>query len=218
MEPILRTTNTVDWITIVIVASVLLMVIAKNFFYNRFSNFIILPFNNKYIFMYNKKDRLLNWFHIFFTIFQVVNLSLFVYLARNILFNLENNTYLYIYLIILGGVLLFLLIKVFLQLGNGFVFSTSKTISQFIFKKLSYLNYSSIVMFLANIVLAYMIKDSKTVVYISVLLILLINVLGWVTVIRNHQKFIVNNFFYFILYLCALEIAPFVIIGSYLKD
>ncbi|MGB7395465.1 MAG: DUF4271 domain-containing protein, partial [Pricia sp.] len=27
-----------------------------------------------------------------------------------------------------------------------------------------------------------------------------------------------NYFFYFILYLCALEIAPFIIIGSYLKQ
>ncbi len=217
MEPILRTTNSMDWITIIIFSSVLCVVIAKSIFYMRFTNFIILPFNNKYIFMYNKKDKLLNWFHIFFTIFQVLNFALFIYLAKAILFESSNDNYPMIYLLILGLLLLFILLKVILQLGNGFVFNTNKTISEFVFKKLSYLNYSGMVMFLSNVVLVYVLKDSEAVVYVTIFLILLINGIGWVTVVRNHQKFIANNFFYFILYLCALEISPFVIIGSLLK-
>ncbi len=217
MEPILRTTNSMDWITIIIFSSVLCVVIAKSIFYMRFTNFIILPFNNKYIFMYNKKDKLLNWFHIFFTIFQVLNFALFIYLARAILFESSNDNYPMFYLLILGLLLLFILLKVILQLGNGFVFNTNKTISEFVFKKLSYLNYSGVVMFLSNVILVYVLKDSEAVVYVTIFLILLINGIGWVTVVRNHQKFIANNFFYFILYLCALEISPFVIIGSLLK-
>ena len=216
MEPILRATNTVDWITIIIFTSVLFIVIAKSFFYSRFINFIILPFNNKYIFLYNKKDKLLNWFHIFFTIFQLVNFALFIYLIRTII-KPENSTNPLIYFVILGFLLVFLLMKVLLQLGNGFVFNTNSNISTFIFKKLSYLNYSGMIMFLANILLTYVLKDSKIVVYVSIFLILLINAIGWITVVRNHQNLITANFFYFILYLCALEIAPFVIIGSYLK-
>lgn len=217
MEPILRNTYAIDWITVVLFSSLLFVVIAKGIFYGRFLNFIILPFNNKYVFMYNKKDKLLNWFHIFFTIFQVLNFSLFIYLARHVLFRPEDAFYPAIYFIILGLVTIFLIAKVLLQLGNGFVFN-NKTISEFIFKKISYLNYSGMVMFLANVMLTYVLKDSKAVVYVSIFLILLINCIGWVTVIRNHQKFIASNFFYFILYLCALEISPFVIIGSLLKD
>jgi len=168
--------------------------------------------------MYNKKDTLLNWFNIFFTIFQLLNFSLFLYLARNILFEPENSSYPFIYIIILGLLLVFLLTKIFLQLGNGFVFNNSKIISEFIFKKISYLNYSSIVMFLANVVLAYVLKESRTVIFVSIFLILFINAIGWFTIVKNHQKFIAGHFFYFILYLCALEIAPLVIIVGYLKD
>lgn len=167
--------------------------------------------------MYNKKDRLWNWFHVFFTIFLILNFSLFIYLAKGILFKGSVNAP-YVYPIILGLVLSFIFLKVFLQLGNGFVFNTHKIISEFIFKKLSYLNYSGILFFLANITLTYVLKDSKPIVYLTIFLILSINGIGWITVIRNHQKFITSNFFYFILYLCALEIAPIVIIGSYLKD
>lgn len=220
MEPILRNIENIDWVTLLIFGSLLLIVIAKSTFYNRFMNFIILPFNNKYIFLYNKKDKLMNWFHIFLTIFQVINFSLFLYLSWKIFFgSLEDSSFnSYVFPIILGSLLVFLIAKVFLQLGNGFVFNSNKKIGELIFRKLSYLNHSGLVMLLANITLSYIFIGSKNVVYVAVFLILLINVIGWITLLRNQQKFITNNFIYFILYLCALEIAPWVIIGSFLKD
>ncbi|MEX0289166.1 MAG: DUF4271 domain-containing protein [Flavobacteriaceae bacterium] len=116
MEPVYRTVDTVDWITVILFSSVLFIVIAKSLFYGRFLNFIILPFNNKYIFMYNKKDKLLNWFHVFFTIFKLINFSLFLYLTRDILLEMENRSYLLVYLAILGALILFLIVKFFLQL------------------------------------------------------------------------------------------------------
>ncbi|HMB62243.1 MAG TPA: DUF4271 domain-containing protein [Eudoraea sp.] len=217
MEPIYKNLITADWITITLFSSVLFLVVAKSLFYTRFLNFIILPFNNKYLFMYNKKDKLLNWFHIFFTVFQLLNFSLFLYYAQYIILRTGTTPYPHMYIIILGLWMLFLLTKIFLQLGNGFVFNNNRNISEFIFKKLSYLNYSGLIMFLANVILTYVIKDSQTVLFISIFLIILINAVGWFTILKNHQKYIATHFFYFILYLCALEIAPFVIIANYLK-
>ena len=217
MEPILRTTDTADWIGILVLLSMLLPVLAKSFFYSRFMNFIILPFNNKYIFMYNKKEKLMNWFHVLFTLFMFINLSVFVYLSGEILVSDASAAYPYPYPIILGCLLGFILLKVVLQLVNGFIFESNKAMSELIFKKLSYLNYTGIVMFIANLILGYTLSDSRIVVFITIFLILSINVIGWVTLLRIHQKFITNYFFYFILYLCALEISPLVIIGSYLN-
>jgi hypothetical protein len=73
-------------------------------------------------------------------------------------------------------------------------------------------------MLVANIILTYVLNDSKIVVFGSIFLIVVVNVIGWITIIKNYQKIISSYFFYFILYLCALEIAPFVIIANYLKD
>jgi len=217
MEPILRTAGTADWITTILLSSLIFLVLAKSMFYSRFLNFIILPFNNKYIFMYNKKEKLINWFHIFFTIFQIINFALFVFLARQILVPTPEEEYLSLYPMILSCIFLFIFLNVLLQLGNGFIFGSGRTIGELIFKKLSYLNYSGLIMFVANMILVYVLRDSKIVVFLAIFLILLINIIGWVTLLRNHQKFIANYFFYFILYLCALEISPFIIIGSYLK-
>src|SRR5690606_28988876 len=116
------------------------------------------------------------------------------------------------------GLTLFLGIKIFLQLGNGFIFNSKNTLSEIVFKKLSYLNYSGIVMLLANLLLHFVLPGSKTILVISILAILLINAIGWITTLRNHQKFIANNFMYFILYLCALEISPIIIVGGYLIE
>ena len=219
MEPILRHIVNSDWVTALIFGSLLLIVVAKRTFYNRFLNFIILPFNNKYIFLYNKKEKLVNWFHVFFTLFQIINLSLFVFLSWKVLFKFNQTSDIspFAYPLILLSVLLFVSLKVALQLGNGFIFGSNKVISQLVFKKLSYLNYSSLIMFLANVVLSYVFKGSEIVIYVAFFLIFLVNCIGWATLVRNHQKFIANNFFYFILYLCALEIAPIVLISSYLN-
>lgn len=169
--------------------------------------------------MYNKKEKLVSWFHIFFTVFQTLNFALFVYLARKILIAQPTDEYPFMYPpIILACIVGFMVIKIALQLSNGFIFGSGKTISELIFKKLSYLNYSGLVMFVTNLLLVYVVKNSIIVVYSSIIVILLINIIGWATVLRNHQKFITSYFFYFILYLCALEISPpFIIIGSYLK-
>ena len=218
MEPILRNIVDIDWITILIFLSLLFVVLAKGVFYTRFLNFIILPFNNKYIFMYNKKEKLLNWFNLFFGLFLIINLSLFLYLGMELWFGSAASSAIVVFPLIMGSIVLFLFIKLALQLGNALIFGIQKTITEVIFKKLSYFNYSGLIMFVANVVLTYIAIGSKVVFYVAILLILLVNVIGWITILRNHQKYITSNFFYFILYLCALEIAPFVLIGSYLKD
>ena len=217
MEPILRTVYINTWITIVLFVSLSLIVLVKKLFYSRFINFIILPLNNKYIFLYNKKNKIFNGFNILFTIFQLLNLSLFIYISKNILFKLSDNIYLISYPYILGLATIYLFFKTILQFSSGYILSINRGVSEFIFKKLSYLNYSSLVMFIANVILTYILKDSRPIIYSSLFLIILINVLGWFTILKNHQIFSTNNIFYFILYICTLEILPLLIIGSYLK-
>ena len=200
------------------VISLLMVAIAKTLFYNRFTNFIILPFNNKYISLYNKKDKLVNWFHIFFSVFQLLNFSIYIYYISKILFEGGTQDYLLSIFLILSLLILYLLSKILLQLGGGIIFNNHRVIVELIFRKLTYLNYSGIIMLIANIILSYIIPNSKIVLFISIFLIGLINLIGWVRIIKNYQILISGYFFYFILYLCALEIAPFVIIANYLKD
>ena len=214
----LREISNTDWITILLVASLFLIVIAKELFSGRFTNFIILPFNNKYIFLYNKKDRLFNWFNLFVTGFQLLNFSLFAYLCFTAVLAPKLATYPFSYVLILGGALLYILLKMVIQLANGYIFSNTKFVSELIFKKLTYFNYSSLVMFKANVLLTYVTPGSHAVVFGGIALVLALNAIGWYTILKNYQNYLTAYFFYFILYLCALEIAPVLWIASYLKE
>lgn len=217
MNPILRTPESLDWITLLIFGSLLFVLIAKGLYYVRFLNFMVLPFNNKYIFMYNKKERLLNWFHVLFTFFQIINTSLFLFFVYENFIQTNSHQYIYVYPLILIGYFLFILVKTALQLTNGFIFGSQSIFSEIIFKKTSYLNYGGILLFLANILLAYVNISDAVVIFTAIFLFLGVNIIGWILVLKNYQNFFANYFFYFILYLCTLEIAPLVIMGNLLK-
>ena len=129
MNPVLRTIESLDWITLVLFGSLLFVLIAKQLDYSRSLNFIVLLFNNKYIFMYNKKERLLNWFHILFTIFQIFNTALFLF------FVFKNFTLIKIldapftFPLILVGLFLLLAVKITLQIANGAIFGSQSIFS-----------------------------------------------------------------------------------------
>ena len=217
MDAETRLFENTDWITVVIFFSLLLIVVAKQLFQSRFLNFIILPFNNKYVTLYSKKDKMRHGFHLLMTAFQLLNTALYIYLSYNILYKNSDTQGILIFGIVLGLVVLFVIMKLMLQLANGFVFNNLRIISDLIYKKHTYLNYSGMVMLLANVIMTYIAKDSETVVFLSLFLILLINCIGLITILKYHQKLISNYFFYFILYLCALEIAPLIFIANFLK-
>jgi len=206
-----------DWMTLTLFVGLVVLALGKYLFHKKFLNFIILPFNDKYILLHNKKGQFSHWFHLLLTLFQIINLSLFIFLVLQTfdLFPFEKTITNYI--IILGFLALFELVKFLLQMFTGFVFNNLSLVGSLIFSKISYLNYSSIVIAVANILLIYITTDSKTIIYIAFSLIVLINGIGITKLLKNHQKALFPYFVYFILYLCTLEIAPLVLIGSYFK-
>lgn len=212
MDPVLRHIGNADWITLIIFSSAVFLVLAKALFYSRFINFIILPFNNKYIFLYNKKDRLMNGFNVLFSFFLLLNLSLFLYYGFTVFQPGEIRSPLLLFALILSLVFLFFFVKILTQLGSGAIFNSQGIITEILYKKISYLNYSGLAMFLVNLLLTYVFPGSESIFYLGTFLVLAILIIGWTTIIQTHLKFITSYFFYFILYLCALEIAPLIII------
>ncbi|MBR9855115.1 MAG: DUF4271 domain-containing protein [Algicola sp.] len=217
MNPIEKTIISIDWMTLMLFASLVVLALGKYLYHKKFLNFIILPFNDKYILLHNKKGQFSHWFHLLLTLFQLINISLFLYLTLRAFSLLPEGESPTIYFILLGSLALFELAKFLVQMFTGFVFNSMGLIGGLIFGKMSYLNYSSLIVLLANILLIYISTSSKTIIYIAIICILLINIIGTAKLLKNYQKALFPYFVYFILYLCALEIAPLVLIGSYLK-
>ena len=217
MNPLERTLVDQDWISVVLFLSLLVLTLGKFLYHNRFLNFLVLPFNDKYLLFHSKKGPWTGWFQILLSLFQLLNLSLFVFLSLKAFGALPEAPPRGSFFFILGSLALFLIAKAALQAFTGYVFNAQDMIKNLIFSKLSYLNHSGLILFLANLCLTYILVDSKTLIYITIILFVIINGLGAIKLLKHHQKAMFPYFMYFILYLCALEIAPLVLIGSYLK-
>ena len=87
-----------------------------------------------------------------------------------------------------------------------------KIVDIYLFQKLSYRNYIAILVFPFTLLLIYTFTISDLWVYGIVSFILFANLTGIFNIFRQYQKLISANWFYFILYLCALEIAPYFIL------
>jgi hypothetical protein len=217
MELEYRPLETLDWITILILFSLLVLASGKYYHPSRFMNFISLPLNDKYVSLYERGALFFNGFHLSITLFQIVNYALFIYLAKEVLLGSSGAISQYGFYPVLGGLVLFLALKTIMQLGQGYIFQLESLVADLIFYKSSYFNYSSLLIFLVNVCLVYVWPNSTLLIYLALGLVVLINSVGLLSVLKHHQNLIRANLIYFILYLCTLEIAPIVLFGSYLK-
>ena len=218
MSPIYRSITYLDWMTLILLVCLVLLVLGKYLFKTSFFNFIILPFNNKYITLNKKKDKLFYGFHLIMSVFQIANLSLFLFISRNIFFDQHLTSSPEFYVVVIMGILVFLFVKTVLQIGNGYFFENNELMSDIIFEKLTYFNYGGLIAFLGNVLVIYVFPGDKSIIYLIFLLLMGINGIGIIKILRTHQKLIIGNTFYFILYLCTLEISPIAVLISYLNS
>lgn len=218
MNPIDRIVFSTDWITLALFFSMVFLALGKHLFQSRFLSFMILPFNNKYVILHNKKGELFNGFHLFLTLFQIINLSLFIFLCQKNFAGAPLGENSFAFFTIMGGVLLFEILKLGLQHLKGFIFNTQELISRLVFYKTSYLNYSSGILFFGNVILTYITNSSIIAIYLIIALIIFINGIGLLRLLKDYQNTLLPHLLYFILYLCTFDIAPLLLLGSYVKD
>ncbi|TKD65404.1 DUF4271 domain-containing protein [Flavobacterium sp. ASW18X] len=217
MNALYRSIPQLDWITGLLFLSLLLLTLGKYFYKGMFFTFIALPFNNKYLNLNRKKGKIVNGFHVLLSLLTIINIALLLYLCKNFFLGTATfdypNTYGVLLLIVFG----YLMLKLFLLMANGFFFENYDLMTDTIFEKFSYLNYSGFVAFVGNIIFIYMLQGSKTLLLLVLIGVFLVNIIGWVNTLRSKQNLILSNVLYFILYLCTLEIAPLAIFIGYLK-
>lgn len=213
MEVSLRHIVQLDGFILMILGSLGLLVLAKTWYPQLFNSFFRLLTNYKYVLLFNKGKDINHPFHLLVLIASWLNASLFLYLIIPLLFGIE---YVLEFMQILIFIMAFSVLKQLMQLFHGYIFK-NKRIRRFLFAKASYFNLSSWLMLLSSILLLFTTKDDIPLIYLTITGVILINLTGFWQVLRINQKYILSHFFYFILYLCAFEIAPFIILSSYLK-
>jgi len=207
-----RLIESTDWATYLLVACFILFALSKYFYPKRFHEFSMLPLTNQYFFVHGKDDELNHPFNMMLFAAQILCVSIFVFLLFGV-FNpseVEKNEWLFLQ--ICTAYTVFVLIKFSLEKIIGNIFSLDKFINNYLYQKLSYRNFLGILLFIGNLFFLYIYPPKPLAIYIFCIAIVALNAIALLYSYKKNGKLISNNFFYFILYLCALEISPYIIL------
>jgi hypothetical protein len=206
-----------EWFTVFIVLSLVFLTLSKFLFSRRFDDFLAVIGNSKYLKIYAREQKFIDGFDTLLFLNLVISVSIFSFLAYSEFVNPAEFDLIQFFKLLFGiGALV--LIKVLLERLIGSLFEIDALIDSYLFQKTTYKNYTGLVLFPINILLIYTFSPSVIIIYIILGLIFLINLIGFLTSFKNHQKLLLNNLFYFILYLCALEIGPYLILYRLIID
>ena len=202
------------WVSLVFLAILIFLTWAKVLYKDRLLHTASLFIANKYLFIYFNKEKndIINLFQFLLFLTQILVLALLLYFANNLWQFSDRLNGLNGYLLLLAGVGLYFCLRYLVGLFLAEIFNIKTKYDKIVYDKVSYFN-NLILWILPFLILSAYANIHQEIFFkitFSVLVILLI--LRYALVLANNKKLIVNNLFYFILYLCALEIAPLVII------
>ncbi|MGO4904716.1 DUF4271 domain-containing protein [Flavobacterium sp. W20_MBD1_R3] len=203
-----RITETKDWATALFVLSFVIIAITKSVFENRFGDFANLLFSNKYTKVYRDSSHLKSGFTVSLFLVQVISLAFFIQISLSY-FGLATKTDWLLYIQIFTFLIFFVLAKYLIEKIIATSFNIEEFMEQFNLQKVTYRTYIGLLILPFNIILFYNDSISRNIPLLIIGLILIINVITYFISIKNYQNLIFGKLFYFILYLCALEIAPY---------
>jgi len=203
-----RIIESLDWVTLIMVGCILIIAILKVIYPKRFNDFIRLPVSNNYFLAKGKSEELRHPFSILLFVIQLISISLFV----NLFFLEKGKANVLLFLQILFVVFVFIIVKTSIEKMIGAIFSIEKLIDHYIYEKLSYRNFLSLLLIITNLIFYFSIKPDLNILLILTGILFLVNMLILSFSYKNYRSLIFNNLFYFLLYICALEISPYIIL------
>lgn len=203
-----REVQSKDWATIIFIISLILIALASNIYEKRFADFLRLGISDKYVKVYRENSNLVSGFNILLFILQLISLSFFIQLFVSAS-GMGSKTDWILFLRIFTLTTSFVLIKFLIDKIIALTFNIEEFGELFNLRKITYRTYFALLLLPISFGLFYY-KDLSITIYLVILVIFLIaNTLIYLASLKNYQKYISGKLFYFILYLCALEIAPY---------
>ncbi|MFT5253944.1 MAG: hypothetical protein ACI87N_003002 [Flavobacteriales bacterium] len=180
----------------------------KSLYENRFGDFMNLIFSDKYSKVYRDSSQLKSSFTISLFIVQIISVAFFIQLSLSI-FGYAVKTDWVLFIQIFTFLLFFVLSKFLIEKIIGTAFNIEEFVEQFNLQKVIYRTYISLFILPVNVILFYYDSISKNIPIVFISIVLFISTITYLVSIKNYQNLIFSKLFYFILYLCTLEIAPY---------
>lgn len=212
MQALERSLISNDWITLALMVCLVLVAVARVIYETKFVDFAELLINEKYLIKGGKDIRFEHPFNMLLFTVQFLSISLFIFLVSSQFDTFSKIRPALGYVRIVLIYVVFVALKFFIERMLGVLFKGEDHLNTYQFYKLSYRNYFALILLPINALFVYAFKPPLLVLQIIIGVFLILNVISLFNTFRRYEKLIFNNLFYFILYLCALEIAPYFIL------
>ena len=212
LEAIERYTTANDLLTLLILLTLLLLVLAKKLFPPRFEDFVSLMTSGKYMVLKSREHKALFGFNILMLMVHILSISLFLFILYRTFAPSNIEIMGMILLRIITGYSFFILLKIFVEKIIANIFDIDDFMDNYLFQKHTYRNFISLILFPISILLIYSDNSKNLIFYVISGLFLAATIYTFTRIIFKNEGLISRNWFYFILYLCALEITPYVIL------
>lgn len=197
-----------DWATILFAIAFILIAVNRNVFTNRFFEFSNLAFSDKYLKIYKDGNSITNSFTISMFIVQLISFTFFLQLFISQFQNLKKNDGV-LYIQVFSFLTVFILSKYLIDKIISTTFHIEEFAEKFNLFKVSYRTYFGFLLLPINMILYYNNIEIKWIYIFLAVLLFLFNLLSYAITLKKHQNLLTRKMFYFILYLCTLEIAPY---------
>ena len=208
MQALERTVLDSNWITILMVFLLICISLLKGISVVRLKGVLFSIVNTSYI--EEEIEENTSFFNLFKSIVFLFSMLVFSLAGYKIIvfYKIVSNVDFYTFLNVLGAISAFFTVKWLLEIVFSYVFLINKQIKFFLFSKLSYLYSLSFYLLIALVLVEYSQLNTVFLIYFSVFLF----AIRFLLHVANNKKLIFSELFYFILYLCAFEIAPLFIL------
>jgi hypothetical protein len=200
-----------DLYTTIIVACLAIIVGAKYLKPQRFIDILRLLGNSNYLRIYFKDHKFLDPFDIILFLNFCLNgmlISLLAYIQ--LVKKIDIDIVLFLKLSVVFGAVV--LVKILIELGIGYLFDIQKIFHSYVFQQVSFFNFLGIILLPLNSLLIFGVPNNRFLLTFILSISGLSLLIGMLKSIKFYQKLLINNLFYFILYLCTLEIGPYILL------
>lgn len=201
------------WITLVFIFLLITMAFQNLFFNKQFMASYFLFFKNKFTTTYflRTKIKIFTPFQLLFFSIQSITGGLLLFLInKKYAFYTSSLPDFALFLLFILSIITFCCVKYALLFFVSFLFNKQKENKKLVYEKIAYFNTVAL---WGSFLLVLFYYGNLPILYLAYFICILV-LSSYYLIIKNNKKFILNNLFYFILYLCTLELAPLILIGK----
>lgn len=219
MEVVHRHITHQDWIILVLILIGLGIVFVRLLNAKRLKSLLSLPYSKVYFSDYEASSgEFFKWFNLTLSIISLLTLGLFISVLINLFLSPKTPVNGTTYLKIIGMASMYFIAKITIEYIIAWLMEIQQWYQGFLYKKYTYLNSFHLISLIILLPALFYFKNQTTYFYFAAGFYLILLIFRYIQIFRLYYTSVFRYLFYFILYLCTLEIAPLILIYKWAVD